>query len=60
MAQSFVEATQTVDVSHHQLILAGVVALETKFAASHRDHLTGLLDRRTFLARAGETLTHPG
>ncbi len=39
---------------------AGVVALETKFAASHRDHLTGLLDRRTFLARAGETLTQPG
>ncbi|HEY0927464.1 MAG TPA: bifunctional diguanylate cyclase/phosphodiesterase, partial [Brevundimonas sp.] len=35
---------------------AGVVALETKFAASHRDSLTGLLDRRTFLARAGETL----
>ena len=39
---------------------AGVVALETKFAASHRDQLTGLLDRRTFLARAGETLTQPG
>ncbi len=39
---------------------AGVVALETKFAASHRDHLTGLFDRRTFLARAGETLTQPG
>src|SRR5690606_16672737 len=39
---------------------AGVVALETKSAASHRDHLTGLLDRRTFLARAGETLTQPG
>jgi c-di-GMP-specific phosphodiesterase len=39
---------------------AGVVALETKFAASHRDSLTGLLDRRTFLARAGETLTQSG
>ena len=39
---------------------AGVVALETKFAASHRDNLTGLLDRRTFLVRAGETLTQPG
>lgn len=39
---------------------AGLVALETKFASSHRDHLTGLLDRRTFLARAGEALTQPG
>jgi len=39
---------------------AGVVALETKFAASHLDRLTGLLDRRTFLTRAGETLTQPG
>lgn len=39
---------------------AGVVALETKFAASHRDHLTGLLDRRTFIARAGEVLTQTG
>ena len=39
---------------------AGVVALETKFAASHKDQLTGLLDRRTFLARVGETLTQPG
>ena len=39
---------------------AGVVALETKFAASHRDHLTGLLDRRTFLVRVGEVLTQPG
>jgi c-di-GMP-specific phosphodiesterase len=39
---------------------AGVVALETKFAASHRDQLTGLLDRRTFIVRAGETLTQPG
>lgn len=39
---------------------AGVVALETKFTASHRDHLTGLLDRRTFLSRTAETLTQPG
>ena len=39
---------------------AGVVAQETRFAASHRDQLTGLLDRRTFLIRAGETLTQPG
>jgi len=39
---------------------AGVVALETKFAASDRDHLTGLLDRRTFLIRAGEALVQPG
>ena len=38
---------------------AGVVALETKFAASHRDHLTGLLDRRTFLARAGPSSRKP-
>ena len=39
---------------------AGVVALETKFAGSDRDSLTGLLDRRAFLARAGEVLTRPG
>ncbi|WP_374597256.1 putative bifunctional diguanylate cyclase/phosphodiesterase [Brevundimonas sp.] len=39
---------------------AGVVALETKFAASDRDVLTGLLDRRAFVARLGETLTQPG
>lgn len=39
---------------------AGVVALETKFAGSDRDALTGLLDRRAFLARVGETLTAPG
>lgn len=39
---------------------AGVVALETKFTGSHRDQLTGLLDRRTFLVRAAETLTQPG
>ncbi|PZO01677.1 MAG: bifunctional diguanylate cyclase/phosphodiesterase [Alphaproteobacteria bacterium] len=39
---------------------AGVVALEIKFAASERDVLTGLLDRRAFVARLGETLTQPG
>ncbi len=39
---------------------AGVVALETKFAGSDRDTLTGLLDRRAFLARVGEVLTQAG
>lgn len=39
---------------------AGVVALETKFAGSDRDALTGLLDRRAFLARVGEVLTQAG
>ncbi|MGV9009061.1 putative bifunctional diguanylate cyclase/phosphodiesterase [Brevundimonas sp.] len=39
---------------------AGVVALETKFAASERDVLTGLLDRRAFISRLGETLTQSG
>ncbi len=39
---------------------AGVVALETKFAGSDRDALTGLLDRRAFLARVGEGLVQPG
>lgn len=39
---------------------AGVVALETKFAGSDRDILTGLLDRKTFIAQAGEVLTRPG
>lgn len=39
---------------------AGVVALENRFSASERDRLTGLLDRRTFIARAAETLTQPG
>jgi c-di-GMP-specific phosphodiesterase len=39
---------------------AGVVALEKRFSASERDHLTGLLDRRTFIARAAEALTQPG
>jgi c-di-GMP-specific phosphodiesterase len=39
---------------------AGMVALETRLAGSDKDSLTGLLDRRTFLARAAETLTEPG
>jgi len=39
---------------------AGVVALEAKFSGSDRDTLTGLLDRRTFIARAGEVLTRSG
>ncbi|WP_374573073.1 putative bifunctional diguanylate cyclase/phosphodiesterase [Phenylobacterium sp.] len=39
---------------------AGVVAPETKFAASDLDPLTGLLDRRSFVARARERLQTPG
>ena len=39
---------------------AGVVAAETKFTASERCDLTGLLDRRSFIARARERLTQPG
>jgi c-di-GMP-specific phosphodiesterase len=39
---------------------AGVVAPETKFAASDNDLLTGLLDRRSFLTRAREALQGPG
>jgi len=39
---------------------AGVAALETKFAGSDTDNLTGLLDRKTFLARAREALTAEG
>ncbi len=39
---------------------AGLVALETKFAGVDKDALTGLLDRRTFLCRAAETLGTPG
>jgi c-di-GMP-specific phosphodiesterase len=39
---------------------AGVVALETKFAASQLDPLTGLLDRRSFIARARERLLESG
>jgi c-di-GMP-specific phosphodiesterase len=39
---------------------AGVVAPETKFAASDQDVLTGLLDRRSFVTRARERLETPG
>ena len=39
---------------------AGLVALETKFAGSDKDTLTGLLDRRAFLSRASDTLKTPG
>ena len=39
---------------------AGVVAPETKFAASDVDGLTGLLDRRSFIAQARERLQSPG
>ncbi len=39
---------------------AGVAALEVKFAGSDTDQLTGLLDRRAFIARARETLMNPG
>jgi c-di-GMP-specific phosphodiesterase len=39
---------------------AGVVAPETKFAASEHDMLTGLLDRRSFLLRAREQLETAG
>jgi c-di-GMP-specific phosphodiesterase len=39
---------------------AGVVAPETKFAASGEDPLTGLLDRRSFILRARERLQAPG
>jgi len=39
---------------------AGVAVVETKFAGSNTDTLTGLLDRKTFLARAREALTNPG
>jgi c-di-GMP-specific phosphodiesterase len=39
---------------------AGVAAPEAKFAASEQDSLTGLLDRRNFVARAREYLLKPG
>jgi len=39
---------------------AGVVAPETKFSASERCELTGLLDRRSFIARARERLHRDG
>lgn len=38
---------------------SGVVAPETRFAASEFDTLTGLLDRPSFIARARERLTQP-
>ena len=39
---------------------AGVVAPEAKFAVSDQDSLTGLMDRRSFVARARERLQAPG
>lgn len=39
---------------------AGVIAPETKFAASDQDTLTGLLDRKSFVTRARERLQSPG
>jgi c-di-GMP-specific phosphodiesterase len=39
---------------------SGVIAPETKFAASEQDALTGLLDRRSFIAAARERLQAPG
>jgi c-di-GMP-specific phosphodiesterase len=39
---------------------AGVVALEARFAGSDQDPLTGLLDRRSFIAAARERLQTPG
>ncbi|MDP1739063.1 MAG: bifunctional diguanylate cyclase/phosphodiesterase [Caulobacter sp.] len=38
---------------------SGVCAPETRFAASEYDALTGLLDRRSFIARARERLNQP-
>ncbi|MBX3478092.1 MAG: bifunctional diguanylate cyclase/phosphodiesterase [Brevundimonas sp.] len=39
---------------------AGMVTLETKFAGTGQDMLTGLLDRRTFVQRVAEALVQPG
>lgn len=39
---------------------AGVVAPETKYAASQHDQLTGLLDRTSFIARARERMQSAG
>jgi len=39
---------------------AGLVACDVKFSGSDRDPLTGLLDRRAFLARVTETLARTG
>ena len=38
---------------------SGVVAPETRFAASEADSLTGLLDRKSFIVRARERLAAP-
>jgi c-di-GMP-specific phosphodiesterase len=38
---------------------AGVVAKELRFSAAERDTLTGLLDRRSFVARARDRLSEP-
>ena len=38
----------------------GVIVSETKFAASEKDDLTGLLDRRSFVVRAREMLSGTG
>jgi c-di-GMP-specific phosphodiesterase len=38
---------------------AGAIVAETQFAAEPRDALTGLLDRRAFLAQAGAKLQSP-
>jgi c-di-GMP-specific phosphodiesterase len=38
---------------------AGVIAPERRFAVERRDSLTGLLERRAFIARAAERLTAP-
>jgi len=39
---------------------AGVSAPELRFAATDRDRLTGLLERRSFIARARERLEGKG
>jgi c-di-GMP-specific phosphodiesterase len=39
---------------------AGVVAAETRFAATDQDALTGLMDRKSFITRARERLQVPG
>jgi c-di-GMP-specific phosphodiesterase len=39
---------------------AGMVAAETRFAATDQDSLTGLMDRKSFITRARERLQTPG
>jgi len=39
---------------------AGVAAAEVRFAATEQDALTGLMDRKSFIARARERLEAPG